>query len=455
MKTTETKPHLTDFGNAERFEAMHGHMVRFVYDWGCWLVWTGAHWQTDRKGHIQELAKDTVRAMYEETAECDNKEDREELAKHALRCETAYRLKSTLKLARSVGRIPISPEELDMDVWLLNCANGTVDLRTGELRPHRRKDMITKLCPTEYDPAAEAPRFMAFLGEIFDGNSALIEFIQRAVGYSLTGVIREHCLFILHGSGANGKTTLVEAIAAAIGDDYAQRAPVELLLKKRSGSVPTDVARLRGSRFVSAQEVDQGCMLAESLVKTLTGGDKLAARFLYRDYFEFAPTHKIFLCTNHKPEIKGTDHAIWRRVRMVPFNVLIPPQKQDLELPDKLKLETPGILAWAVKGCLSWQKIGLREPTEVLRATEEYRQEQDTMAKFLDDCCVRDKMSTARAGELYEAYQRWCVANGVETPSAVRFSYSLADRGFAKDGDREGRFYKGLGLLDDEIAAQR
>ena len=451
MKAAAKKPHLTDFGNAERFEAMHGHKVRFVHDWGRWLLWTGTHWQTDRKRHVQELAKDTVRAMYKEAAVCTKKEDRKELAGHALRSETAYRLRSTLELAKSVGRIPVGPEELDMDVWLLNCTNGTVDLRTGELRPHRHEDMITKLCPTKYDPTVKAPRFLDFLNEIFEGGSAIIEFIQRAAGYSLTGVIREHCLFILHGSGANGKTTLVEAIAAALGDDYAQRAPVELLLKKRSGSIPTDVARLRGSRFVSAQEVDQGCMIAESLVKTLTGGDKVTARLLYRDYFEFAPTHKLFLCTNHRPEIRGTDHAIWRRIKLVPFTVTIPPEEQDLGLLDKLKREAPGILAWAVKGCLLWQQVGLREPTEVSEATQEYRREQDTLAEFLAQCCVQEKTAEVRAGELHAAYRGWCVANGVEPLSAVRLSHSLADRGFAKNEDREGRFYVGIGLLDEEV----
>ena len=450
MQATAANPHLTDVGNAERFEAMHGHKVRFVHEWGRWLLYTGTHWQLDSRGHIQELAKDTFMAMYKDAAACKKKEDREQLARHALSCESAYRLRSLLELAKSVGRIPVGPEELDTDVWLLNCINGTVDLSTGELRPHRPEDMITKLCPTVYDPAAEAPRFTAFLGEIFDGNSALIEFIQRVVGYSLTGVIREHCLFILHGSGANGKTTLIESIAAAMGDDYAQRAPVELLLRKRSSSAPTDVARLRGSRFVSAQEVDQGCMLAEALLKTLTGGDKLAARFLYRDYFEFAPTHKLFLCTNHRPEIRGADPAIWRRVKLVPFTVAIPLEEQDVRLPDKLKREGPGILAWAVEGCLSWQEVGLREPKEVVEATRDYRREQDSVEGFLAACCVQEKGARAGAGKLYGAYQRWCTVTGMNALSTVAFSYALRDRGFAKKKNRRGRFYVGLGLLAEE-----
>jgi putative DNA primase/helicase len=271
---------------------------------------------------------------------------------------------------------PVIPEHLDQDPWLFNVENGTIDLKTGELRPHERGALITKLAPVQYDREAECPTWWKFLMRIFNGNLALIEFLQKAVGYALTGSTREQCLFFLHGLGANGKSTLLEIIHTLLGD-YAHRTSSETFLIKKSGGIPNDVAALRGARLVGAVEVESGRRLAEVLIKEMTGGDRISARFLHAEWFDFKPEFKIFLAANHKPVIRGTDHAIWRRIHLIPFNVQIPKPEQDRDLPEKLKAELPGILNWALEGCQMWQLYGLEPPAEVQAATQDYREEMD------------------------------------------------------------------------------
>jgi putative DNA primase/helicase len=351
--------------------------------------------------------------------------------------------------ARALPPIPILPDALDADPWLLNVANGTIDLRTGELRAHRREDLLTRLAPVEYDPDAQAPCWAAFLERIFAGDGELIGFLRRAVGYSLTGQTGEQVFFILHGTGANGKSTLLEALGAMLGD-YGAKTPTETLLIKRSAGISNDVARLRGARLVTAVEAEDGQRLAESLVKQLTGGDTITARFLYQEAFEFAPTFKLWLATNHKPTIRGTDYAIWRRIRLIPFAVTIPEKEQDRTLPDKLKAELPGILAWAVRGCLEWQREGLGLPEAVKAATAAYQVEQDTLAAWLDACCILSPTATARAGQLYKNYRAWAEENGERPMTGHKFGRTLTERGFDKYKDRAGWAYVGLGVADSE-----
>ena len=444
---------LTDLGNARRLVHRHGRNLRYCWLWRKWLVWDGKRWVKDDTGEVYRLAKETVSSIYQEAAAAPNDEARKELGKHATRSEAGARIKEMVDLARS--DVPVMPDELDASPDLLNTESGTIDLRTGELREHRREDLITKIAPTTYRPDAAAPAWEAFLERVLPGED-LRAFVQRAVGYSATGDTSEQCMFINHGGGANGKSTFQEAIAAALGD-YAMRAPTEMLLAKRSDGVPNDVARLKGARFVSASETEEGRRLAESRIKDLTGQDTITARFMKAEWFDFAPTHKLWLSTNHKPEIRGTDAAIWRRIRLVPWTVSIPPAEQDKKLPIALRHELAGILAWVVRGCLQWRREGLQAPDEVRKATGEYRAEMDVLAGFLVECCEQDTGHWEYAKDLYECYKRWCDENGERPEPQRKFGGRLGERGFQRDrgGSRGAGIWRGVRLTEGEKEALR
>jgi putative DNA primase/helicase len=365
-----------------------------------------------------------------------------------MRSEAGARIKEMVDLARS--DVPVMPDELDASPDLLNTESGTIELRTGKLREHQREDLITKLAPVEYRPDATAPVWDAFLERVLPGEE-LRRFVRMASGYSATGDTSEQCMFINHGGGANGKSTFQEAIAAALGD-YAMRAPTEMLLTKRSGGIPNDIARLKGSRFVASSETEEGRRLAESLIKDLTGQDTVTARFLWAELFEFTPTHKLWLSTNHKPEIRGTDNAIWRRIRLIPWSVTIPPAEQDKKLPTTLHRELPGILAWIVRGCLEWRREGLQAPDEVRRATGQYRAEMDVLAGFFAECCELDSGHWEYAKDLYECYKRWCDENGERPEPQRKFGGRLGERGFQRDrgGSRGAGIWRGVRLTEGE-----
>lgn len=377
---------LTQLGLAERFANQHGENVRYCQSLG-WLVWDGKRWAPDTTGAIKRMAKATVRTLYIEASLESDTRKRKDIADFGRRCEARQNLEAMIALGQSELPIPVTAEIFDRDIMLLNLENGALNLKTGHLQAHNRDDYITKLAPVVYAPDAACPLWDAFLNRIFQGNQNLIVFLQRLVGYSLTGSTVEHCFAVMHGKGANGKTTLLDTICGILGD-YAQTAAfTTFLTRKNDGGIPNDIARLRGARLVCATEGEQGRALAESAIKQLTGGDRVAARFLHREYFEFRPTFKILLGTNHKPRIKGTDLAIWRRVKLIPFTETIPEDRQDRKLPEKLRAEAPGILAWAVRGCLDWQREGLGIPDEVRTATQAYRQEEDIVGQFIAECC--------------------------------------------------------------------
>jgi putative DNA primase/helicase len=440
---------LSELGNAERLVARHGKDIRYCHEWNKWLIWTGTHWQIDLTGEVERRAKETIRAIYSEAAEIEDEEKRATLAKHAAKSETNRAISAMVELAKSEPGIPVLSDQLDSDIWLMNCKNGTLDLRTGELRPHNRKDYITRIIPTEYNPYADFEEWAKFLERIMNGNGELISFLQRAVGYSLTGSTREQCLFMLYGSGANGKTTFLEAIAETLSD-YAQRTPTDTLLSKDTGGISNDVARLKGARFVIASEVEEGRKMAESLVKQMTGGEKMTARFMRAEYFEFKPHFKLWIGTNHKPVIRGTDHAIWRRIKLIPFNVTIPEPERDKELPNKLRKEKAGILNWAVMGCMDWLKDGLGEPEEVVKATGEYRSEMDVLTRFISDCCVTNTQKCTKSSELYRKYTEWSKDNGEFTLSQTKFSTRLQEKGFKKSVRSTGNYWLDIAIIDED-----
>jgi putative DNA primase/helicase len=441
----------TDYGNAQRLVRRHGANLRYCYEFNSWLAWTGTHWSFD-PAVAERLAKDAVLAIYQEVGKLADAKDRETMHRHAVQSEHASRITAMLALARSEPGIPIRPTDLDRDAWLLNCTNGTLDLRTGELSPHRREDLVTRCLRSEFVPGAECPRWRSFLHRIMDGNADLVRFVQRAVGYTATGSTSERCMFILHGGGKNGKTVFLEGLRLLLGDGYTARTPTQTLMAKRGETIPNDVARLRGIRLVTASETGDGHRLDEALVKDITGGDKLVARFMRGEWFEFAPTFKIFLSTNYKPRIVGNDDAIWDRLRLVPFLIRIPEEERrpmDVML-EEFEEELPGILQWAVEGCLGWQRDGLGEPPEVRMATADYRDEQDTLGEFLAECCTLHRDARVSSHDLYDQYKRWATGAGERVLSHKRFSQWMehrgAQHGFQKQHTRGGKMWLGVGL---------
>lgn len=451
-KTMDFPAHPTDSGNAQLLVRAYGASLRYCHTWKKWLHYNGVKWVVDESGLIQRRARETVRLMYVAAAGFDGTAAMIDnaAARHALRSESARALAAMVSLARSEPGIPVCPQDFDCDIWKMAVQNGTLDLKTGELKPHDKLDLMTKASTVPYNAAAKAPAWEEFLNTVLDGNQELIAFLQRAVGYSLTGDTGERCLFVLHGHGANGKSTFLNAIQSVVVD-YGLQTPTETLLS-RGGGIQNDVARLRGARFVTSTECNEGARLAESTIKALTGNDIVVARFLYGEFFEFRPECKIWLGTNYKPVIRGTDRAIWDRIRLVPFNVTIAEDKQDRNLAAKLESELPGILAWAVRGCLDWQNGGLKPPAVVLEATTSYRNEMDTFSAFLEERCTLNASHVVAARHLGDSYIRWCETNGERPISKKAIGQALAARGFDSFKGQGGRReWMGLSLIGENI----
>jgi putative DNA primase/helicase len=434
-----------DIGNGERLACRHGARLRHVKEWG-WLVWNNFYWEQDR-GNVAMLAKETARSIFAEAAAAEDDTIAKALANHAKATASRSRREAMVDACASEPGIPAAPKDFDRDPWLLNVQNGVLNLRTGELQPHDPQALLTKMAGTEYHPEATCPTWEAFLQRIFKGDKEVITFIQRAVGYSLTGNIGEQCLFFLHGTGKNGKSTFTGTLQALAGDYSSKTLTDTLMVKYYDGGINNDLARLAGARAVIAAELEEGKRLNESLVKDLTGGDTITARYLHREYFEFMPAFKLWMYGNHKPIIRGTDEGIWRRIKLIPFTVTIPEPERDPDLPEKLKAELPGILAWAVAGCKAWQREGLQTPSEVNAATIAYRAEQDTLAAFLSECCIIGTGYKVTSGELFDVYQKW----GGEL-NRRRFSSAMAERGFVTLGrDGAGRaLYHDIGLVEPQ-----
>lgn len=443
--------HLTDWGNAQRLVRLHGQDMRYCHLWGKWLIWDGRRWAVDTSGAAERLAKSCVAEMYAEASRCRDDDHRKALAKHALKSEGQRAISAMLALAQSEPGIPVQPVELDADPWLLNVLNGTIDLRTGELRPHRREDLLIKLAPVEYDAGARSEAWERFLSDATGGDAELQTFLQRAAGYSLTGETDEEKLFFVHGPAASGKSTFLEALKGAFGD-YAETADFETFLARQYvGGPRNDVARLAGARLVVSIEVDEGKKLAEGLVKTLTGGDTVTARFMYREAFSFRPQMKLWLAANHAPKVKDDDEAMWRRILRVPFERVVPKEKRDPRVKATLRDPQqggPAILAWAVRGCLAWQREGLGIPPAIEQATQAYRLDNDPLREFFASCCVFGPTKTVTIAALNEEYETWCNDNRERPIKAREFNRRLEARGCRRDRDSSGskRIWIGIGL---------
>jgi putative DNA primase/helicase len=341
----------------------------------------------------------------------------------------------------------VLPEELDRDLWLMAVTNGTIDLHTGKLRASERGDLLTKAAPVVYDEDATAPIWGRFLERVLP-DSAVRWYVQKAAGYSMTGDVSEQALFFLHGAGANGKSTFLNVLMYTLGD-YARQASPDLLMFKYGNEHPTALADLRGRRLVTTTEVQEGRRMAEVMVKQLTGGDRISARRMREDFSEFDPTHKIWLAANHKPVIRGTDHAIWRRIRLIPFTVQIPEAEQNPRLPKELKAEAAGILRWLIEGCLVWQQEGLDPPATVVAAVDEYRDEMDQVGQFIADRCDLDRTAVTTGSVLRKVYEAWCEANGERAMSTTAFGLRLQEKSVQRGRNRQGgRTYEGIGVRD-------
>jgi putative DNA primase/helicase len=453
---TEAEPDLleflrTDYGNAERLVALHGASIRFCSALG-WLIWDGQRWEKDEGPGITRKALETARILFSQAARQPDSDRRADWVKHSLACEKKAALENAITLAKSIPGISVNIGDFDQGPMLLNVLNGTIDLRTGELHPHRREDLITKLAPVTYDPAAACPQWLEFQKTISSSDQELIRFKQRALGHSITGKTNEEVLFIAYGSGANGKSTEMNAIGKILGD-YAGIAQFDTFAIKKNEGVRDDIADLAGARFISASEGESRQRLAEGLVKQLTGGDPMKARHLYRDLFTFTPTFKLWLATNHKPIIRGTDHGIWRRIRLVPYTVTIAEEKRDKDLKHKLEQEYGGILNWLLEGCKAWQALGLGMAKAVKTATDTYKADSDVLASFISNRCVTGKAWSTPSKKLYDAYTAWCNDNGDEAFTSNMFGRLLTERGYLSDVAKlDGKTTKlrmGLCLTED------
>ncbi|MCR9093491.1 MAG: phage/plasmid primase, P4 family [bacterium] len=437
----------TDLGNAQRFARLHGHRVRYVQAYKRWLVYNGTRWAIDTTGEIMRLARDVPPEIYKQAGACPTEADRKRLAQHGTRTESEKSLRAMLSLAQSEPGIAASPDDFDADPWALNAQNCVVDLRSGDTMTNHPNDMCSMVAGTVYDETQRSKLWEDCV-ERWLPDPEVREFVHRAVGYSLIGMTLEEVLFILWGSGANGKSRFVETLRAALGD-YAKNTPAETLMasQKGSGGISNDVARLKGARFVSASESDENRRLNEAKVKALTGGDTITARFMWAEHFEFTPAFSVWLSTNHKPVITGQDLGIWRRIKLVPFNVTIPEQERDPKLAQKLHAELPSVLAWCVEGCVKYQLAGgLKAPQAVTGATEDYRQESDVFGEFLEDRCERSPSLFATSDALFRAYRDWADSAGERAMTKVAFGKKLTELGFekAKVGGKRGR--EGLAL---------
>ncbi len=417
------------YGNADRFCHLFGRDVHWCEDRGKWYVWTGKSWKTDALRDVYRLAETTMRAMLRETR------GDEDASKWAGKCNrTASAGREMLEVVKHRTAIPI--EALDRRPWLLGAANGVIDLRTGQLLPHGREYLITTLCPAEYEPDTPCPRWEQFLAEIMAGNAEMIASLQRLAGYFLTGDISVQILPIFYGPGSNGKNVLLDTLMGIMGP-HAEEAPDGLVTIKTSEEHPTEIADLFGKRLVVASETEENKKLRIGLVKKITGNKYLKGRFMRQDYFQFERTHKTVLVTNNKPVITETSHAIWRRLRLIPFEVTIPEEAQDRHLTDRLVAEWPGILAWAVRGCLEWQarQCDLEFPQAVQEATREYRDDSDPVSDFIAECCIDWRghegqgMRTPKE-RVYLAYSNWCRAVGEDVLSRNAFNSRLRGHGF-------------------------
>ena len=443
----------TDAGLAERFARSHGVDLRFDHRRSLWLHFANHRWQPDRDGGICRLLIQFARGLQEEAPGISDREQRERAFKAGIRLESKAGLDRMEALAKNLIPIADAGNGWDADPWLLGAPNGVLDLRLGTLRDGDPADRLTMVTGVAYSGAAVCPRWEQFLQEIFEGRAELIEWVQRFVGYSITGKVNEQILAVLHGAGANGKSTFLKVLSTVLGD-YAWNMPFSTVELRQRSTIPSDLAALQGRRFVTASETNDGVQLNESRIKTLTGADTITARHLYSAHFQFQPTGKFWLAVNHKPTVRDDSHGFWRRLRLIPFTQCFDGAACDGDLDAKLLDEAPGILNWAIAGCMAWQRKGLDPAPEiVLAATLEYQDDSDPLRDFLEECCEMDGVVEVSASAVYEAYVKWCDRHKLsrdDRMSRRQFGSRMSER-FDRRHAMTGRVYKGLRVVMDKL----
>lgn len=455
----ETKPQksydATDTGNAHRLYDKFGSILKYSYNRKKWYFWTGKVWTIDESGEIKKLADEVCEDLKREAWQIPDEDLQAAALKWAKRTAGSSGKEAMIKECQHLFDIPASPEDFDAYTDFLNVQNGVVNLRNGELMPHDSRLMMSKICGCEYDVKRRKPKmWLKFLDDITNGDKDLQEYIQRCIGYSISGSNREQCAYFLYGMGNNGKSTFLDTIADMLGDYGANTQPDTLMMQSKVGSLGgganSDIARLKSARFVTCEEPTEGVRLNEGLLKQLTGGSKVTCRFLYGDEFEYTPEFKIWVATNHKPVIRGTDVGIWRRIKLIPFEVNIPKDKVDKNLKYKLRQEFPQILAWAVEGCMKWQKDGVLEPPCVLEATKDYKQEMDLIAGFVEQCIMIDYDTEEKimASDLFSIYSKWAKANNEWEMTSKRFGMEISKKVPEKGRNGKGIYYGKISLTD-------
>lgn len=450
-KQTETPPRSwDDTGNADRFMDTFGKLVKYSYIDKCWYCYNGGYWETDNEGKVAQYIDMTVDNMRNEklhvSADVDPEKAKEAWDKFLKKTRSNSSKKAILSEVQH--RVPVLHGEFDQDKTLLNTSNGYVDLSSGILYEHDIKKMFSQQADVDYTDNIDCPEWSEFLDQIFDNDQELIHYIQKAVGYSATGSIKEQVMFILYGNGRNGKSIFIDTISDILGTYAKSMQADSIMVRQNSSGANSDIARLESARLVTSSEPNEGVRLDEGLVKQLTGGDKVTARYLYGKEFEFKPQFKLWLATNHKPIIRGTDDGIWRRLMLIPFKVQIPTDKVDKDLKYKLQRESVGILNWIVEGALMWQREGLNPPASVTNASRQYREEMDVISLFVDDCCEVSDSYRAPAGELFKKYQSWANENSEYSMSKQKFGREMRQK-FEMEKTRNGRFYLGLKIIQD------
>jgi putative DNA primase/helicase len=438
----------TELGYARRLIHVYGGRLRYVPEWRRWLAWDGTRWAHDSDGQAQRWMKAIARRVTADAMAEPDSERRAALLREARRGESHHAIAGALTLAGTEAAVAVSPGRLDADPFLLNCANGTLDLRTAELHPHDPADLLTRITRAAWKPNATSPAWAGFLARV-QPDEAMRDYLARITGLALEGRVTEHLLPVHYGSGANGKSTFIEAVMFALGD-YAGPADPNLLTARSFDAHPTGTADLFGRRLAILHETDSGRRLAEATVKRLTGGDQVKARRMREDFWTFTPSHTFAMLTNHRPVIGGTDDGIWRRVRLVPWQVRIPAEEQDGGLGDRLQLEADAVLRFLVDGYARWRGGGLADPDQVVKATAAWRGESDALARFIEQRCLTGPHFNVRSAGLFAAWCAWCKAEGEEHGTQTAFSPALAKLGYAKRTTRFGVIWDGIDLQGDD-----
>ena len=448
--STDQAPGRTDLGNAKRMVNLYGEDMRWVPETGKWIFWDDKRWEQDTNGRILRRAAGTAAAIFAQAGSEPDPDEAREWRKWAVKSEGVGRLNAMIDLAQAEVGISIPVESLDSNPWLLACKSGVIDLKTGRISKPTRDLYITKVSPVEYNPEATCPLFDAFIEQIFDNDQEMIDFVYRALGYSLTGATHEQVMFFAHGLGANGKSTLMSVVQYILGD-YSRMVDSDILMQTKGDQHTTGLTDLKGLRFAIASETNKSNRFAEATIKKITGEEKITARRMRQDNMTFTANHKLWMLTNHRPIIKGNDEGIWRRIVYVPFNVVVPKERRDNYLLDKLKAEASGILNKLLAGCRAWQEQGLRPPVKAQEQVEDYKQEMDQLHEFFEDYCILGSDLLCLKQDLFEAYAEWCSSRRQSTPSYSYFQRLMKERGFgtkevARVDGRPARIWRGVSL---------